>query len=153
MLKSKNREEKMTMLGQAGEKVVSRFCRERGMEVSESIYTYDNQKDMTVNGLKAEVKTQMLFHLQDAFTVKDDQLFKCVNAEFLFFVKTPDRKDRTIKIYGCNNKKDREFYDYRTKDGRNMKLIKRSKLQLLETIYDERLIKEFESLSNSEWKG
>lgn len=143
---------KMTMLGQAGEKLVCKYCRERGQEVSESIYTYDNQKDMMVNNSKAEVKTQMLFHMQDAFSIQNNQLPKCMNAKFLFFVKTPDKKDRTIKIYGCDKKEQRDFYDYRTKDGRNMKLIKRSKLKLLEIIRDERLIREFESFSNSDWQ-
>ena len=151
MSKYKNKT-KMTMLGQAGEKVVSKYCREKGLKVSESIYTYDNQKDMMVGNLKCEVKTQMLFHTQDAFSIQDNQLSKCINADLLFFVKTPDKNDRTIKIYGCNEKEQRDFYDYLTKDGRKMKLIKRSKLKLLETITDERLIREFESFSNSDWQ-
>ena len=143
------------MLGHAGEKLVCSYFRDKGCEVTESIYTFDNKKDMTVNGLSTEVKTQQLFHVEDAFSVEDNQLYKCENADLLIFVEAPNAKisseNNVIRIYGCDNKKKRKFYERITRNGKKMKLIKRGDLTLLKEITDKRLIEEFLRLSNSDW--
>ena len=145
----------MAMLGHAGEKLVCSHFRNKGCEVTESPYTYDDRKDMIINGLTAEVKTQQLFHTEDAFSVEENQLRKCENADLLIFVEAPNAKisseNNVIRIYGCDNKKKRKFYERITRNGKKMKLIKRGGLTLLKEITDERLIEELLSLSNSDW--
>ena len=116
------------MLGHAGEKLVSSYFRDKNFEVTESPYTYDDRKDRIINGFTAEIKTQQLFHTEDAFSVENNQLYKCENVDLLIFVEAPNAKisskNNAIRIYGCDNKKNRKFYERITSHGKKMKLIK-----------------------------
>ena len=143
---------KMNQLGMAGEKLVSNFFRGLGHTVEESLSTYDRVKDMTVNGKTCEVKTQQPFHVEDAFTMKENQLTKCKNVDKLIFVEAPEPKANVVYIWEAP-KEHRKFRTRVTRDGRNMYLLDKSNMILLTSINDKVLVNEMKSFSNSKWKG
>ena len=84
------KEELMNELGLAGEKIVINMLSEEGRKVKSSINKYDSEKDLLIDGtLKAEVKTQVPFIMQNAFTFKSNQLRKCRGVDELYFVSVP----------------------------------------------------------------
>ena len=147
-----NNDLKMTQLGMAGEKLVSNFFRGLGHTVEESLSTYDRVKDMTVNGKTCEVKTQQPFHVEDAFTMKENQLTKCKNVDRLIFVEAPEPKVNVIYIWEAP-KEYRKFRTRVTRDGRNMYLLDKGNMILLTSINDKVLVNEMKGFSNSKWKG
>lgn len=147
MQKSK---EKMLMMGQLGEKIVKHYAQQNGLLVEDSLSMYDSEKDLKINGRTAEVKTQMRFFTQNAFTVKENQVRKCLNADLLYFVESPSRDDTSIKVWECS-KEDRQFRTYRTRDGRTMKLLDVDDMELIYVLDDPKIVREMKSFSNSEW--
>lgn len=147
-----NSELKMNQLGMAGEKLVSSFFRSLGHTVEESLSTYDNVKDMIVDGKTCEVKTQMPFYTENSFTMKKNQLTKCRNVDKLIFVEAPSSKSDVIKIWEAP-KETRKFRTKATKDGRNMYLLDKGRMNLLHTIEDIVIVNEMKSFSNSTWYG
>jgi len=145
---------KMSMLGNAGEKIVEEYFREKGHAVASSTSIYDSIKDLTVNDkYTIEVKTQQLFHTANAFTIKPDQLLKCLNVDILIFVETPSFENgNTISIWGYPKNK-RQYTERITKDGRKMYLFWRDNGTLFKTIDNPKRIREFKQQSNSDWKG
>ena len=147
-----NSELKMNQLGMAGEKLVSSFFRSLGHTVEESLSTYDSVKDMIVDGETCEVKTQMPFYTENSFTMKKNQLTKCRNVDKLIFVEAPSSKSDVIKIWEAP-KETRKFRTRATKDGRNMYLLDKGRMNLLHTIEDIVIVNEMKSFSNSTWYG
>ena len=145
---------KMTMLGNAGEKVVEEYFRDKGHVVSSSTSIYDSIKDLMVDDkYTVEVKTQQLFHVENAFSIKPDQLLKCLNVDYLIFVETPSfQNGNTISIWGYTKDK-RQYTERLTKDGRKMYLFSRANGTLLRKIDNPKRIREFKQHSNSDWKG
>tara|TARA_Y100000385_G_C13096618_1_gene641752 strand:- start:1021 stop:1488 length:468 start_codon:yes stop_codon:yes gene_type:complete len=143
---------KMNQLGIAGEKLVSNFFRSLGHTVEESLSTYDHVKDMIVDDETCEVKTQQLFHTENAFSMKKNQLTKCRNVDKLIFVEAPAHDSNTIKIWDVP-KEDRKFRTKMTKDGHTMYLLDKGRMDLLDTIEDAVIVNEMKSFSNSSWKG
>jgi hypothetical protein len=122
------KEELMNELGLAGEKIVINMLSEEGRKVKSSINKYDSEKDLLIDGvLKAEVKTQVPFIMQNAFTFKPNQLRKCRGVDELYFVSVPAGR-HSDKWAGWIFKADPKTFvtrTYRTKDGRDMLLIDR----------------------------
>jgi hypothetical protein len=122
------KEELMNELGLAGEKIVINMLSEEGRKVKSSINKYDSEKDLLIDGvLKAEVKTQVPFIMQNAFTFKPSQLRKCRGVDELYFVSVPAGR-HSDKWAGWIFKADPKTFvtrTYRTKDGRDMLLIDR----------------------------
>jgi hypothetical protein len=147
-----NNELKMNMMGAAGEKLVSSFFRGLGHTVEESLSTYDNVKDMTIDGETCEVKTQQPFHIENAFTMKENQLTKCRNAAKLIFIEVPSEASNVIKMWDAP-KEDRKFRTRMTKDGRKMYLLDKGRMNLLHTFDDTVIVNEVKSFSNSTWQG
>ena len=147
-----NNELKMNMMGTAGEKLVCSFYRDLGCKVEESLSTYDSVKDMIVDGKTCEVKTQMPFYTENSFTMKKNQLTKCRNVDKLIFVEAPSSKSDVIKIWEAP-KETRKFRTKATKDGRNMYLLDKGRMNLLHTIEDIVIVNEMKSFSNSTWYG
>ena len=143
---------KMNQLGMAGEKLVSNFFRSLGHTVEESLSTYDRVKDMTVDGKTCEVKTQQPFHVEDAFTMKENQLKKCKDVDKLIFVEAPEPKANVVYIWEAP-KEHRKFRTRVTRDGRNMYLLDKGNMILLTSINDKVLVNEMKGFSNSKWKG
>ena len=112
----------MEMLGRAGETMVVNYFNNQGQKVVASEDQYDSQKDMLVEGMKVEVKTQVPYIVKDMFSFKPNQLKKCLNADKVVFVSVPSKKQQHHSdgmVYVVESKK-MQYYPYTTKDGRNM---------------------------------
>jgi hypothetical protein len=113
------------MLGRAGETIIANYCRKHGQIVDASVDQYDSEKDMIIDGLRCEVKTQVPWVVKNSFTFKPNQLKKCLNADRVIFISVPngtkphwsDGKVFLIKSSELQYKKDK------TKDGRDMILV------------------------------
>lgn len=150
-----SRDTDMTMLGRAGETVVMNWFASRGIPCQASVDQYDSQKDMIAEGKKIEVKTQVPFIMKDSFSFRENQLRKCVNADYVFFVSVPTEKSHHSdgKVYRIESKK-MKYTKYKTKDGRDMYLvpIKQADMQFLfDMAYSE--VKTLQKYSVSTWNG
>ena len=81
--------DKKTLLGGVGEKIVANYMSKQGIIVEQSVDPYDSQKDMKINGKPLEVKTQVPFVYKKCFTLKKNQLNKCLNADYFVIVQAP----------------------------------------------------------------
>jgi hypothetical protein len=122
------KEEMMNELGLMGEKIVINMLNEEGRKVKTSVDKYDSEKDLLIDDkYKAEVKTQVPFIMQNAFTFKPNQLRKCRGVDELYFVSVPAGRHND-KWAGWIFKADPKSFvtrQYHTRDGRDMILIDR----------------------------
>lgn len=91
-----NSNEKKIRLGTMGERVVGNYFSQRGSCVVYPIDPYDSTKDMTIDGEKTEVKTQIPFINERAMTIDSSQLAKCRNVSQLYFVTLQSPQPRFI---------------------------------------------------------
>ena len=123
-------------IGLDGERVVMAYYSQLGKKVEKSSDEYDSVKDMTIDGIKTEVKTQTLYRAfpsvggvtQPAFTVDiatdvgkiySNQLNKCMNVEKLIFVRRSSSNDPYVRIYEAPKLGKRMFSIIKNKkDGR-----------------------------------
>lgn len=145
----------MEILGKTGEKIVSNYYSRSGNIVEQSINNFDSTKDMLVDGKKIEVKTQVPFVIKSAFTFRENQLTKCLNADTVVFVSVPNSIKSHYsegKVYAIESKKLK--YDfYTTKDGRKMVMIAIGQPDMKELFHmsNEECI-ELQKYSTSSWK-
>jgi len=151
-------EKKTDKMGTIGEKIVADFLTNKyNAEVVISKDKYDSVKDMTVNGQSCEVKTQVPWITENAFSVKRNQLKKCNNAEVLIFVEIPYSnkygKNDTINIW-LSKKEDRKPFHKRPKDykisGREMVGYSKRDMKKLHSIDDPVQCRQLVELSNSQ---
>ena len=84
-------------LGTMGEKIVSNYYSRAGNTVEHSIDPYDRHKDLLVDGKKVEVKTQTRFVMKDCFTLKLNQIKKCING--FYIVECPTTASNESSLY------------------------------------------------------
>ena len=139
--------------GDLGERLVARYFRNRGLHVEESIDLFDRKKDMVVDEKHTcEVKTQQLWHKENAFTVKPGQIQKCRDVDLLIFVETPSKYNgNKVCLYEFPKDK-RQTRVLRTADGRTMRLFGRENANLLETITDPIVVEQFNRYTLSTWR-
>ena len=77
------------ILGTIGEKIVANYMSRIGRIVEVAIDPFDSTKDMKVNGKSLEVKTQVPYIIKKGFTIKPNQLQKCLNADHFVIVQAP----------------------------------------------------------------
>ena len=77
------------ILGTIGEKIVANYMSRIGRIVEVATDPFDSTKDMKVNGKSLEVKTQVPYVLKKGFTIKPNQLQKCLNADYFVIVQAP----------------------------------------------------------------
>ena len=142
-----------TKTGDLGERLVARYFRNRGLHVEESIDLFDRKKDMVVDEKHTcEVKTQQLWHKENAFTVKAAQVAKCRDVDILIFVETPSKYNgNKVCLYEFPKDK-RQTRVLRTMDGRTMHLFGRENANLLETITDPVVVEQFNRYTLSTWR-
>lgn len=119
-------DEKKTKLGRAGESIVLNWYSDQGSKVKASIDQYDSHKDALVDGNSVEIKTQVPFVYKDCFTIKPNQLRKCLNVHRLVFVSVPNTKEKHHsdgKVYCIFPEDGLKYFKYTTRDGRDMILI------------------------------
>jgi hypothetical protein len=128
------KEELMNELGLAGEKIVINMLSDEGCRIKTSVDKYDSEKDLLVDGqYKVEVKTQVPFVMQNAFTFKPNQLRKCRSVDVLYFVSVPPPRhdDKWAGWIFRAEPKNFVTRNYKTKDGRDMVLIDREQPALI----------------------
>jgi hypothetical protein len=128
------KEELMNELGLAGEKIVINMLSEEGCKIKTSVDKYDSEKDLLVDGqYKVEVKTQVPFVMQNAFTFKPNQLRKCRSVDVLYFVSVPPPRHQDKWAGWIFRAEPKNFVtrNYKTKDGRDMVLIDREQSALI----------------------
>lgn len=82
------------LLGLTGERIVAHILREQGHTVIESLNPFDDTKDMLMDGLKVEVKTQVPIVLEDSFSFNRSQLEKIMRSYRTFFISVPPKRER-----------------------------------------------------------
>ena len=128
------KEELMNELGLAGEKIVINMLSDEGCRIKTSVDKYDSEKDLLVDGqYKVEVKTQVPFVMQNAFTFKPNQLRKCRSVDVLYFVSVPPPRHEDKWAGWIFRVEPKNFVtrNYKTKDGREMILIDREQSALV----------------------
>lgn len=144
--------DKRAKLGDLGERLVANYFSEQGKQITLSLDPYDFNKDMLIDDELCEVKTQQLWHMENAFTVTEKQLRKCNTADRLIFVETPSKYNgNQIHIYEFPKDK-RQTKILNTCDGRTMHLYLKRRANLLTTIDDPIIIELFSKYSVSKWK-
>lgn len=101
-------------VGVLGEELVTKYFNSLGCEVVSSKHKYDESKDLLIDGVATEVKTQSLYRAfpfpdgaTNAFTVPilsdtkihRNQLSKCLNVPRLIFVRKASSQDPVIRLY------------------------------------------------------
>lgn len=143
------------MLGKAGESLVSNLLQEvHGWTVSTSVDQYDNIKDMVAvrDGVSQtiEVKTQQPYHMQNAFTVKANQVEKCKNVDQLVFVETPSQQNGYKVIIW--NSPNRDFFTTMTSHGK-MYCLDKDEMEVMGEFDDFNTVNAFRRHSTSKWRG
>jgi hypothetical protein len=150
MLDSNQKKQKT---GDLGEKLVARYYRDMGRSVYETMDLFDDKKDMLIDGLlSCEVKTQQPWHKEQAFTVKANQIKKCMSVDILIFVETPSKYNgNVVKLYEFPKNK-RSTRECSTYDGRTMHLFDKKYATLLTTINDQIIVEQFNRYTLSTWR-
>jgi len=117
--------ENMEILGRMGEKYVANVLTQEGVMIEHALSHFDSKKDLTGDGKTIEVKTQVPFIIENAFSVKPNQIYKCRNVDVLYFITVPAPKHK-FKNEGWLFRVDPKTFVTKirkTKDGRQMTLI------------------------------
>jgi hypothetical protein len=152
------KEVKMQMLGNYGERIVGEVLRSIGYDVVYSDDPYDRNKDMTVNGSTVEIKTQVPFYSEKAFSINAKQLRKCNSVDYVVFVAVPSLNMTSI---GRGNSIDGNIYTVdpqiakwrsrTTNDGRSMYLmdINQPGVTLCHKITNQKILNSLTKLTTS----
>lgn len=146
--------ERKLLLGMIGERIVAHYLRKGGHEVEESLNVYDSEKDMLVNGLPCEVKTQVPIMIEDSFAVGIRQKAKIYSCHRIYFISVPHRADD--ELAGCIFEMDPrapnlKAHRWSTNSGREMICFPRrqSALKLIYQIEDQGILEQLRTLSTS----
>ena len=122
-----DRETSMMHLGRAGETIFANHMIREGYTVELSVDQYDSRKDLKVGNKTYEVKTQVPFVIEDAFTVKENQLRKLRTVDHTVFISVPNKAKphwSAGKVYTIESSRiDEVIRTRKTKDGRKMILL------------------------------
>jgi hypothetical protein len=119
------RKNKISRLGEIGEKIIRNMFSSQGLKVEDSLDVYDNKKDMTVyeeeydevsftlivNKKTIEVKVNTPYVLKKAVTIRENQLTKCRGVDELYFITIP-HKTMEYKYSGWILKVDPKTFEY-----------------------------------------
>lgn len=145
---------KRVMLGMTGERIVAHLLRKQGHIVVESLDPFDSEKDMLMDGLKIEVKTQVPFLVEDSFTISHSQLKKICNSHRVYFLAVPLFKNQDPNV-GCIYELDstQEFKCHRrfVANGRETICIPRNQpyMKIIGRVEDSKLLATLRELSTS----
>ena len=94
-------DEKKTRLGKMGEICVGNWASTQGKVVIHAIDPYDSQKDLVIDCITVEVKTQTPYINEMAFSIRPNQLRKCREVDELYFVALPSPQARFAYAGQC----------------------------------------------------
>jgi len=145
---------KKILLGMIGERIVATWLRKQGHTVEESLYVFDNEKDMLVDGKNAEVKTQVPIMAEDSFTISINQRSKVLSSYRVYWISVPTRVPNELD--GCVFEMDPssellKAHRWRTNSNREMLCFPRRQtaMKLLFKIEDPGILSQLNELSTS----
>jgi hypothetical protein len=120
-----NRNDNMEILGRMGEKYVANVLTKEGVQIEHALNHFDSKKDLVGDGKTIEVKTQVPFIVEKAFSIKPNQENKCRNVDILYFITLPASRHKFEHEGWLFRIDPKTFYtkERKTKDGRVMVLI------------------------------
>jgi hypothetical protein len=144
---------KNALLGMLGEKIVAKHLRDCGHSVNESLYMFDSDMDMTVDGKPVEIKTQVPFLMYDSFTVGINQMNKIQNSHKVYWVSVPPGNASDIlsgAVFEMDPKVATSFL-HRLNNGREIMCFRRNQegMKIVYQIKDQKLISHLKELSTS----
>lgn len=159
-------------LGKLGERIVKEYFESQGSKVEMALDPFDQTMDMTIDGVRTEVKFQTIYHFfksydrekpYPAFTVAVDtnnsklasnQLDKCLNVPRWIIVQNPsDRlKETTIKLWEAPPPGQRRFkFSCNSKDRRTVAGFDMNMFKLIVDIDHKALYNKIKSLDVSQF--
>jgi len=147
--------DKKQTMGQIGEIIIRTLLESVGRLVVIGDW-WDLEKDFLIDGKRVEVKTQVPWVKEGAFTFKDDQSWKVMKADEVYFVAVPNKKYPS-KFDGCVYKLDTSkkfrYYNKETSDGRVMKCvpIEQDAMEMIYKIDDQDILDQLMAASSSGW--
>ena len=148
-------------IGAAGEELVALVYKKYGHDVLLNEDKYDDRKDMVIDKIFTEIKTQTIYRFfecddgvyRPAFTVDiqgkcgkiyHNQLNKCKAVDKLIFVARSSRNDPVVRIYEAPDKENRNFRTHRNKkDGRLVAGILIEDMTLIREIRNTKIVEFF----------
>lgn len=144
-----NKTDDRHITGALGESLVVEHFKSLGCEVILSDDSFDDVKDMTIDGKTFEVKTQVPLIIRNAFTIRPSQKDKCMNAEGLVFVATPHKQNHnTVQIY-YYPPENRKPFIFKMRNGETRLCFDISEGILLKTITDPVIVAQLKNSSSS----
>lgn len=120
-----DRKEAISFLGRIGEVMFGNYMSAAGKCVLYSEDPFDSSKDLIIDSEIYEVKTQVPYVSENAFTIKMDQVRKCKDVDHLVFLSVPcdGRSHHSFgKVYMVRGSKSR-MRSKKMPDGRHMVLL------------------------------
>lgn len=100
-MKNMSYDQNIDALGRAGEIIVSNHYTDLGHKVKPSLDKFDRVKDLVVDGINVEVKTQQPYVKMNALTFRPNQLPKCSKVDRLNFVTATAQISPNYKWNNC----------------------------------------------------
>ena len=148
-------EQRKVLQGMMGERIVAHLLRKNGHIVEESLNPFDNEKDMLVDGLPCEVKTQVPIVVEDGFAIDPKQINKIMNSHRVYWVCVPTTRNVDAHA-GCiyeMDPKDENLKAHRwsAHNGRQSVVFPRVQkaMKIIGKIEDESLLEQLRNLSTS----
>ena len=142
-------------IGQLGEEVIAKWFQSKG-SIVKIAKQFDDKKDMTIDGVSTEIKTQSLYRSfpfpgksMSAFTVPiladnklhTNQLSKCMNVPQLIFVQRPTLSDPVVRLYRAPEPGHRPFTIIQnSKDGRYVAGLKHTLMTEIAQVEDKNIV-------------
>jgi hypothetical protein len=144
---------KKLLLGMLGEKIVAKHLRDCGHIVNESLYMFDSNMDMTVDGKPIEIKTQVPFLMYNSFAVSTNQINKIQKSHRVYWVSVPPGKASDIlsgAVFEMDPKVATGFL-HKLNNGREIMCFRRDQegMKIVYQIKDQKLINHLKELSTS----
>lgn len=134
-------------LGKSGEELVRSVLKKKH-ELLEETFWNDSEKDGIVDFKTYEVKTLMENYAHKAFILGSSQWKKCESVDKLFFVRIPE-VESAIRIYECPKSYRDPTHVFM--NGDNCRVFRLTKLELYDTIQDEKLGEYWRSLTKTKY--
>jgi hypothetical protein len=144
---------KNALLGMLGEKIVAKHLRDCGHVVNESLYMFDSNMDMTVDGKHIEIKTQVPLLIYDSFAVNINQMNKIQKSHKVYWVSVPP-STVSDNLSGAVFEMDPTIatsFLHKLKNGREIMCFRRNQegMKIIYQIKDQTLINHLRELSTS----
>lgn len=145
--------ERKILVGIIGERIVAHYLRKAGHTVEESLNVFDTEKDMLVDGLPVEVKTQVPLVIEDSFSIDYSQKKKIMNSHRVYFVSIPTKLGDDLEgcIFELNPQEEFKAHRRDRADGSKIICIPRRQtaLKIVARITDTEILEQLKRLSTS----